>query len=167
VLVLGAGGQLGQALYRAAPSRHEVIAKTRAELDITDADAVRLQIAREKPDWILNAAAYTAVDLAEDEPASATAINDDAVGILAQAATSGSSRFVHVSTDFVFDGTSNRAYRPDDTSRPLSVYGMGKRAGELKALAAKRSSCAPPGFMPPPGAISRSPCSSSCANGNK
>jgi dTDP-4-dehydrorhamnose reductase len=136
VLVLGAGGQLGQALCRAAPSGHEVIARTRAELDIADAAAVQRETAREKPDWILNAAAYTAVDLAEDEPAKAAAINDGAVATLARAAAAGSSRLVHLSTDFVFDGTSNRAYRPDDAPRPLSAYATGKRAGELKALAA-------------------------------
>ena len=136
VLVLGAGGQLGQALRRAAPSGHEVIARTRAQLDIADAAAVQRETAREKPDWILNAAAYTAVDLAEDEPAKAAAINDGAVATLARAAAAGSSRLVHLSTDFVFDGTSNRAYRPDDAPRPLSAYGTGKRAGELAALAA-------------------------------
>jgi dTDP-4-dehydrorhamnose reductase len=84
----------------------------------------------------LNAAAYTAVDLAEQEPAKAASINDLAVGNLAQAAAIHSSRLMHVSTDFVFDGTSNRAYRPDDAPNPLNAYGAGKRAGELKALAA-------------------------------
>jgi len=136
VLVLGAGGQLGQALRRTAPSRHEVIGRTRTELDIVDASAVEREMAREKPDWILNAAAYTAVDLAEDEPARAGAINDTAVGTLAKAAAAASSRLIHVSTDFVFDGAANRAYRPEDAPRPLSAYGTGKRAGELKALAA-------------------------------
>jgi dTDP-4-dehydrorhamnose reductase len=137
VLVLGAGGQLGQALARTAPSHHEVITRTRAELDIEDAAAVRRESAALKPDWILNAAAYTQVDQAEDEPARATAINDTAVGALAQGAASVSSRLVHLSTDFVFDGAANRAYRPDDPTRPLSVYGVGKRAGELKALEAE------------------------------
>jgi dTDP-4-dehydrorhamnose reductase len=136
VLLLGAGGQLGQALRRTAPSRHEVIAKTRIELDIADADAIERETARARPDWILNAAAYTAVDLAEDQPARAAAINDTAVGTLAQAAVAASSRLLHLSTDFVFDGAANRAYRPDDAPRPLSAYGRGKRAGELKALAA-------------------------------
>src|SRR5579862_5784020 len=103
VLVLGAGGQLGQALIRSAPSRHELIGKTRAELDIADAGAIRREVARTQPDWILNAAAYTQVDLAEDEPARASAINDVAVGSLAEAAAAASSRLLHVSTDFVFD----------------------------------------------------------------
>lgn len=134
--MLGAGGQLGQALARTAPSRHEVIARTRAELDIADAAAVRRESAELRPDWILNAAAYTQVDRAEDEPARAAAINDAAVGTLAQAAASASSRLVHLSTDFVFDGAANRAYRPDDATRPLSVYGTSKRDGEIRALEA-------------------------------
>jgi dTDP-4-dehydrorhamnose reductase len=136
VLLLGAGGQLGQALRRTAPSCHELIARTRADLDIADAAAVEREMAREKPDWILNAAAYTAVDRAEDEPARAGAINDTAVGTLARTAAAASSRLLHLSTDFVFDGAANHAYRPDDAPRPLSTYGAGKRAGELKALAA-------------------------------
>jgi dTDP-4-dehydrorhamnose reductase len=134
--VLGAGGQLGQALRQAAPSGHSVIARTRAELDIADSAAVQRETAREKPDWILNAAAYTAVDLAEEEPAKAASINDQAVGTIAQAAAAGSSRLVHLSTDFVFDGASNHPYRPDEAPRPLSAYGASKRAGELKALGA-------------------------------
>jgi dTDP-4-dehydrorhamnose reductase len=134
VLVLGGGGQLGQAVARAASSRHEVIVKTRSQLDIADAPAV-CEIAQQfKPAWIVNAAAYTAVDLAEDQPAQATAINDTAVGILAEAAALAAGRLLHFSTDFVFDGAANRAYLPGDTPRPLSVYGASKLAGELRAL---------------------------------
>ena len=139
ILVLGAGGQLGRALVRAAPQPHEVIAMTRSQLDIADASAV-CGIARQfNPEWIVNAAAYTAVDLAEDQPAQANAINDTAVGLLAEAASSASGRLLHVSTDFVFDGTANRAYLPGDAPRPLSVYGASKLAGELKAI---RGGCA-------------------------
>jgi dTDP-4-dehydrorhamnose reductase len=135
-LLLGGGGQLGQALARTAPTRHELIVKTRPQLDIADAPSISRNVAAIKPDWILNAAAYTAVDLAEDEPAQATAINDTAVGVLAGAAARAGCRLLHVSTDFVFDGASNRAYLPSDAPRPLSVYGASKRAGELKALGA-------------------------------
>jgi dTDP-4-dehydrorhamnose reductase len=138
VLILGGAGQLGQALARTAPSRYEAIVKTRSQLDIADASAVSAA-AELKADWIVNAAAYTAVDLAEEQPAQATAVNDTAVGLVAQAAARGGGRLLHVSTDFVFDGAANRAYLPGDAPRPLSVYGASKLAGELKAM---RGGCA-------------------------
>jgi dTDP-4-dehydrorhamnose reductase len=133
-LVLGAGGQVGRAVVRAVGRRHEVIAKARSELDIADAAEVAAAMAAAKPDWVVNGAAYTAVDLAEDEPARAAAINDAAVGILAEAAARSRSRLLHLSTDFVFDGSSNRAYLPGDAPHPLSVYGSTKLAGEKRAL---------------------------------
>jgi len=134
VLVLGAGGQVGQAVARTVPRGHEVIAKTRAELDIGDSSAVDRAVAAARPDWVVNAGAYTAVDLAEDEPAKAAAVNDTAVGLLAEAAGRAGSRLVHLSTDFVFDGTSGRAYRPGDAPRPVSVYGATKLGGESRVL---------------------------------
>jgi dTDP-4-dehydrorhamnose reductase len=134
ILVLGGGGQVGQAVVRAAPRGHEVIAKTRAELDLGDASAVDRAVAAARPEWVVNAGAYTAVDLAEDEPAKAAAINDAAVGILADAAGRAGSRLVHLSTDFVFDGISSRAYLPSDAPRPLSVYGTTKLDGERRVL---------------------------------
>src|SRR5208282_3309785 len=139
VLLLGAGGQVGRAVAATVPQRHEVIAKTRAELDVADERTVQTLLAEAKPDWIVNAAAYTAVDLAEDQPAQATAVNDTAVGILADAATRTGSRLLHLSTDFVFDGEAPRAYRPNDAPRPLSVYGASKLGGEVKVL---NSDCA-------------------------
>jgi dTDP-4-dehydrorhamnose reductase len=133
-LVLGAGGQVGRAIVRTVAGRHEVIAKARAELDIADAAEVARAMAAAKPDWVVNAAAYTAVDLAEDEPARAAAINDAAVGILADATARIHGRLLHLSTDFVFDGSLNRAYLPSDIPHPLSVYGSTKLAGERRAL---------------------------------
>jgi dTDP-4-dehydrorhamnose reductase len=133
--VLGAGGQVGRAVARTMGGRHEVIATTRAELDIADAVEVARVLAAAKPQWIVNAAAYTAVDRAEDEPLRAAEINDRAVGILADAAARVHGRLLHLSTDFVFDGASNRAYLPDDVPHPLSVYGTTKLAGERRALA--------------------------------
>jgi dTDP-4-dehydrorhamnose reductase len=132
--VLGAAGQVGRAVVRTMGGPHEVIARARAELDIADAVEVGRAMAAAKPDWIVNAAAYTAVDLAEDEPARAASINDAAVGILADAAARAHSRLLHLSTDFVFDGSSNRAYLPSDVPHPLSVYGATKLAGERRAL---------------------------------
>jgi dTDP-4-dehydrorhamnose reductase len=135
-LVLGGGGQVASAVVAAAAASasRQVVARTRAELDIGDAAAVARAIEEAGATWIINAAAYTAVDLAEDQQAQAVAVNDTAVGVLAKAASSAGCRLLHLSTDFVFDGRSNRAYLPNDQTHPLSVYGTSKRDGELHAL---------------------------------
>lgn len=127
-------GQIGAAVLKAAPSGHEVIVRTHAQLDIVDARAAGQALAEIKADWVVNAAAYTAVDRAEDEPAAALAVNDTAVAKLAQAASCEKARLLHLSTDFVFDGTAGRPYRPTDATHPLNVYGATKRAGELHVL---------------------------------
>ena len=136
-MVLG-GGQIGAAVFKAAPQQHEVVALTRAQLDIADSKAVARSLADIKADWVVNAAAHTAVDRAEDEPQLAKAVNDTAVGVLAAAAARENSRLLHLSTDFVFDGASGRAYTPNDATNPLSVYGATKLAGEHQVLAAGR-----------------------------
>jgi dTDP-4-dehydrorhamnose reductase len=132
--VLG-GGQIGAAVVKAAPKQHEVIALARAQLDIADSKAVAKSLAEIKADWVVNAAAYTAVDRAEDEPQMAAAVNDTAVAVLAAGAARENSRLLHLSTDFVFDGTSGRPYLPSDATKPLSVYGATKLAGERHVLA--------------------------------
>jgi dTDP-4-dehydrorhamnose reductase len=134
VLVLGAGGQIGSAVMAAAVAKHQVAGRTHAEIDIGDARAVAGVFAESGAQWVINAAAYTAVDLAEDEPARATAVNDTAVGVLAAAAAAAGCRLLHLSTDFVFDGMSNRAYLPTDQANPLSVYGSSKLGGERRVL---------------------------------
>jgi dTDP-4-dehydrorhamnose reductase len=134
VLVLGGGGQISRAVAATAPGRHEVVLKTRAQLDIGDAAGVARALAESRPDWIVNGAAYTAVDLAEDHPQQAIAANDTAVGVLARAAAQAGGRLLHLSTDFVFDGKSHRAYLPTDQTNPLSVYGMSKLGGERQVL---------------------------------
>jgi dTDP-4-dehydrorhamnose reductase len=134
VLVLGAGGQVARAVVAAAPAQHRVVARSRAEVDIGDAAAIAGVLAETGAEWLINAAAYTAVDLAEDQPAQAIAVNDTAVGVLAAAASTAGCRLLHLSTDFVFDGKSNRAYLPDDKTNPLSVYGVSKLGGECRIL---------------------------------
>ena len=136
VLVLG-GGQIATAVMKAAPAGIEVIARARAQLDIADPAAVAKTFAELKPNWVVNAAAYTAVDLAEDNRNQAKAVNDAAVASLAKAAARTESRLLHLSTDFVFDGTSSRAYLPNDSTNPLSVYGATKLAGERHVLTDK------------------------------
>jgi dTDP-4-dehydrorhamnose reductase len=134
VLVLG-GGQIAKAVGAAAPAQHEVAIRTHAELNIVDEGALAHTLAHFKADWVVNAAAYTAVDLAEDEAAQATAVNDTAVALLDRAAAREGSRLLHLSTDFVFDGESKRAYLPTDRTNPLSVYGASKLGGERHVVA--------------------------------
>jgi dTDP-4-dehydrorhamnose reductase len=138
VLVLG-GGQIAKAVGVGARAQHEVASRTHAELDITNEHQVARALSREKADWVVNAAAFTAVDLAEDQPEQAHAVNDAAVALLARACLRQGSRLLHLSTDFVFDGNSSRAYLPTDPPKPLSVYGTSKLAGEHHVLDASPS----------------------------
>jgi dTDP-4-dehydrorhamnose reductase len=134
-LVLGGAGQVAQAVAASVPADHSVIVKNRQDLDITDEAALMAVVAAIEPEWIINGAAYTAVDKAESEPGPARAINDAAVGSMARAAALHGARLLHLSTDFVFDGQSNRAYLPTDPTNPRSVYARTKLGGERQALA--------------------------------
>ncbi|HEY7900676.1 MAG TPA: dTDP-4-dehydrorhamnose reductase [Caulobacteraceae bacterium] len=136
VLIAGAGGQLGQELLATVPESLTAVGLARADLDITDAAAVRSAVAAHQPTVIVNAAAYTAVDRAESEVELAFGVNRGGAANLAAAAQAIGARFVHVSTDFVFDGRAERPYRPDDPTGPVNVYGASKLAGERAALAA-------------------------------
>lgn len=130
VLITGAAGQLGGALQRLAPAHAEITAIDVADCDLSDIPMLRARLSVEAPDLILNAAAYTAVDKAESDEETARAINADAVRAMADAMTETGGKLVHVSTDFVFDGASPRAYLPDDPRNPLSAYGRTKASGE-------------------------------------
>ena len=137
VLVTGAGGLLGSELvsvYRARDAR--VIACDSAELDVTDASGVSDRIGSEAPDQVLHCAAYTAVDRAESELERAFATNVDGTHNVAQECAATGARLVYFSTDFVFDGSSETAYRTDDEPHPLSVYGRSKLSGEAAAAGA-------------------------------
>jgi dTDP-4-dehydrorhamnose reductase len=134
VLVLGGGGQVARAVAASAPKDHTVIVKTHKDLDIADDTAVQSALTGSEFDWIVNGAAYTAVDLAETEREQACKINDTAVGVLARATARAGCRLLHLSTDFVFDGKSNRAYLPTDPTNPLSSYGTTKLGGEQQVL---------------------------------
>ncbi len=132
-LIAGSGGQLGRALQAVAPNGITIVAPPEAAFDITDADAVTRVVTDARPDVIINAAAYTAVDRAEIDEPGARRINVAAVGTLASAARIAGAGFVHVSTDFVFDGTAHAPYPPDAAPNPLSVYGRTKLDGEIAA----------------------------------
>ncbi|ACL73423.1 dTDP-4-dehydrorhamnose reductase [Thioalkalivibrio sulfidiphilus HL-EbGr7] len=131
VLLSGAAGQVGVALRDLMPEGVELLALERSTLDISDADRVTETVAHFRPHWVINAAAYTAVDKAEHEPDLAFAINRDGAANLARAAQSVRARMVHISTDYVFDGRKSCPYTPDDLPNPINVYGESKLAGEI------------------------------------
>lgn len=133
VLIVGSKGQLGRGLLATAPADATVVGHDIDTLDITDGNAVDALVAQVKPEIVFNAAAYTAVDKAEDDEETALAVNATAVGHLARAARQARARFVHVSTDFVFDGRSGLPYAPDAPTAPLGAYGRTKLAGEIVA----------------------------------
>jgi len=135
VLVTGASGQVGRALQDTVPSGVEMRALTHAHLDISDAAAVRRTLADFSPAVVINAAAYTAVDRAESEPAAAAAINAAGPRHLAEGVLGiTSARLLHISTDYVFDGRGTTPRRTEDSTAPLSVYGRSKLAGERAVL---------------------------------
>ena len=133
LLIAGAGGQLGRALQAIVPPGASIVAPPEAEFDITDAAAVARVVAASAATHLVNAAAYTAVDKAEADLAVARRINVDAVATLAAAARANGLGFVHVSTDFVFDGTASSPYAPAAPTNPLGAYGITKRDGEIAA----------------------------------
>ena len=130
ILITGGTGQVGTGLTLANRGRFEVVAPARAELDLLDAASIERNISSR--DWaaIINCAAYTAVDKAESEPELAFAINAEAPGIIARAAAARAIPLLHVSTDYVFDGSKAKPYTEDDPVAPLGVYGASKEAGE-------------------------------------
>ncbi|MFN2327422.1 MAG: dTDP-4-dehydrorhamnose reductase [Chromatocurvus sp.] len=132
VLVTGAKGQLGRELAMSAPQGVECVALDRAALDITHPESIAGALSRVRPHALINAAAYTAVDRAETDSQAAYAVNDAAVGLLANACGERDIRLLHVSTDFVFDGASGRPYHPADATGPLGIYGASKLAGESR-----------------------------------
>jgi dTDP-4-dehydrorhamnose reductase len=132
VLITGKGGQLAWELEKLAPQNVELFCVCRAELDITDQQAVESVIADFKADIVINAAAYTAVDKAELDQEVAFAVNELGPENLALACKKSNIRLLHVSTDFVFSGNKATPYQPYDEPNPQGVYGASKLAGEIK-----------------------------------
>ena len=130
ILLTGKTGQVGRELARLLDGVGEVTALDRQQLDLAKTEQIRQVVRDVRPDLIVNAAAYTAVDRAESEEAAARAINALAPGVLAEEAKRAGALFVHYSTDYVFDGTKGQPYEENDPTNPLSVYGRTKLEGE-------------------------------------
>lgn len=130
VLLLGATGQVGRELLARLRGSYDVIAPARSDLALEDPEALRQLLRERRPRLVLNAAAYTAVDRAEGEPAQCRAINATAPAVLAEECARGGAALVHYSTNFVFDGSQPRPWREGDAPRPLNVYGTTKLEGE-------------------------------------
>lgn len=140
LLLLGANGQVGTELQRSLASVGEVVAATRSGTladgrgcevaDFDQPDTLAALLGRIAPDIVVNAAAYTAVDRAETESTAAHRANAETPGVIAEACAARDALLVHYSTDYVFDGSGARPYRPDDATSPLGVYGVSKLAGE-------------------------------------
>jgi len=140
VLLTGSAGQLGFELARTLALHGDVVACDRATLDLEDAGALVSTVRRVRPQLIVNAAAYTAVDRAESEPERAHAVNGVAPGILAEEARRLDAPLIHYSTDYVFDGSADVPYTEDAPTAPLNVYGQSKLAGERAIAAAGAAS---------------------------
>lgn len=130
IILFGKDGQVGWELQRALAPLGELVALGEQQADFEDQQHIRQLVRQMHPDVIVNAAAYTAVDKAEADPAKAQRINADAVGLLAEEARRLNAWMVHYSTDYVFDGEKISSYTEEDTPRPLSMYGKTKLAGD-------------------------------------
>jgi dTDP-4-dehydrorhamnose reductase len=139
ILIIGRNGQVGWELHRALQSQGDVIAAGHAMLELSTPESLRAPIRELRPDVIVNAAAYTAVDQAEKEEPLATRINGESVAVLADEAARINALLVHYSTDYVFDGTKPEPYTESDAPHPINAYGRSKLAGEtaLRASAAQ------------------------------
>jgi dTDP-4-dehydrorhamnose reductase len=139
LLITGAAGMLGKDLALAAGNAgHDVIALSRHDLDITDAGAVRARFELDQPAVVFNCAAWTDVDGAESAEEEATRINGEAAGIVAAAAADIGAEIVHISSDYVFDGSKREPYLESDSPAPASAYGRTKLAGEVAVVAANK-----------------------------
>jgi len=137
VLVTGAGGMLGHDVVDTCEAaRHEVVALTHEALDITDGPVVDEALRTSQPDVVVNCAAWTDVDGAEEHPADASRVNDEGAALVAAAAAAAGAKFVFLSTDYVFDGSKRRPYVESDPTEPLSAYGRSKLGGETSVAVA-------------------------------
>jgi dTDP-4-dehydrorhamnose reductase len=140
VVVMGSGGQLGAAVVQEFKGQHhEVVELDHADVDITRADAVAVEIPRHEPELVINCTGYNAVDAAEDDPVAALEVNALGVRALAESARTIGAGFIHYGSDFVFDGEGRTPYTEDDRPRPKSVYAASKMLGDWFALDVPRA----------------------------
>ena len=130
ILVTGRNGQVAQSLAERAGPAHQLIFADRPDFDLADTASIERTVVKVRPDLVFSVAAYTAVDKAESEPELAMAVNGNGPGVLARAAARIDAPIVHLSTDYVFDGTSDHPYVENDPVGPIGVYGATKLAGE-------------------------------------
>jgi len=130
ILLIGAGGMLGMDLQPILSTQHEVIGKDIPDLDISDPGQVRREIEKTRPDMVINLAALTDVDGCESRKERAFSVNGHGAGHVARACEAAGAKLIHLSTDYVFDGTSPIPYREEDPPHPLNVYGESKLLGE-------------------------------------
>ena len=135
VLITGAGGQLGSSLLRLAPEHWTVLAVDRRDLDMTDLAGLAGFVERHRPQLVINCAAYTDVDAAESDEEACWLVNAQAPGVLARSTADLGGRIIQISTDYVFDGSNNEAYRENAPVSGLGVYGRSKAAGERAVMA--------------------------------
>jgi len=157
IIVIGKEGQVARALAeRGRAHGAQVVLVGRPKIDLADPSGIEDSLIETGGDVIVNAAAYTAVDQAESHPELAEAINGIGAGVVAGAATTMNVPIIHLSTDYVFDGTADRPYREYDPVSPLGAYGASKLLGEERWPPRRRttSSCAPPGSTAPSARIS-------------
>jgi dTDP-4-dehydrorhamnose reductase len=134
LVIIGSGGRLGAALMREYRDKFEVIGFNHAQLDLADLERTRDKLGALDFDILINAAAFTNVDLCEKEPEQAFQINREAPRVLAEISRAKKAKLIHFSTDYVFDGDKHEPYREQDPARPISLYGESKRAGEESVL---------------------------------
>src|SRR5438477_11777437 len=134
ILIIGKIGQVGWELRRALAPLGKVVAVDFPEIDLTDSNSISKWVRETRPNIVINAAAYTAVDKAESEPEKCRQINSVAPGVIAAEAKKLSAWFIHYSTDYIFDGTKPTAYTEEDAPNPLSEYGRSKLAGDKAVL---------------------------------
>lgn len=140
IVIIGAGGRLGAALVREYRDKFEVTGFNHAQLDLSNFDKIREKLGETDFDVLINAAAFTNVDLCETQRGQAFCINAEAPGILAQICGDRNAKLIHFSTDYVFDGKKRAPYTEEDEANPISVYGESKLAGEKNVLAAQNRS---------------------------
>jgi dTDP-4-dehydrorhamnose reductase len=157
IVVLGSNGRLGAALMREYQSKFDVTGFNHAQLDITNFDGVREKLCGLDFDVLINAAAFTNVDLCETQREQAFRINAEAPGVLAEICRDKKAKMIHFSTDYVFDGEKREPYTEEDEAKPISVYGESKLAGEKNVLAAAAEAVSFPGTAMPSPRAKRTP----------